>query len=63
MQQAKPCPCRPKPFHVTGGEHREFVMASGEMTDAQFLDFNQNRNQRQECEYALKPKVILETLI
>jgi DNA modification methylase len=26
--------------HVTGGEHREFVMASGEMTDAQFLDFN-----------------------
>ena len=27
--------------HVTGGEHREFVMASGEMTDAQFLDFNQ----------------------
>jgi hypothetical protein len=27
--------------HVTGGEHREFVMASGEMTDAQFLAFNQ----------------------
>ena len=27
--------------HVTGGEHREFVMASGEMTDTQFLDFNQ----------------------
>ena len=27
--------------HVTGGEHREFVMASGEMTDAQFLKFNQ----------------------
>ncbi|MGY4478387.1 site-specific DNA-methyltransferase [Bradyrhizobium sp. USDA 3364] len=27
--------------HVTGGEHREFVMASGEMTDAQFRDFNQ----------------------
>jgi DNA modification methylase len=27
--------------HVTGGEHREFVMASGEMTDAQFLEFNQ----------------------
>ena len=26
--------------HVTGGEHREFVMASGEMTDAQFLEFN-----------------------
>jgi DNA modification methylase len=27
--------------HVTGGDHREFVMASGEMTDSQFLDFNQ----------------------
>jgi DNA modification methylase len=26
--------------HVTGGDHREFVMASGEMTDAQFLNFN-----------------------
>jgi DNA modification methylase len=26
--------------HVTGGTHREFVMASGEMTDAQFLEFN-----------------------
>jgi DNA modification methylase len=26
--------------HVTGGEHREFVMASGEMTDAQFQEFN-----------------------
>jgi DNA modification methylase len=26
--------------HVTGGEHREFVMASGEMTDVQFLEFN-----------------------
>jgi DNA modification methylase len=26
--------------HVTGGEHREFVMASGEMTDPQFQDFN-----------------------
>jgi DNA modification methylase len=26
--------------HVTGGNHREFVMASGEMTNAQFLDFN-----------------------
>src|SRR3954452_6361841 len=26
--------------HVTGGEHREFVMASGEMTDEQFLEFN-----------------------
>lgn len=28
--------------HVTGGDHREFVMASGEMTDAQFLEFNRN---------------------
>jgi DNA modification methylase len=28
--------------HVTGGDHREFVMASGEMTPAQFLDFNRN---------------------
>ena len=27
--------------HVTGGEHREFVMASGEMTDAEFLTFNE----------------------
>ena len=27
--------------HVTGGSHREFVMASGEMSDSQFLDFNQ----------------------
>ena len=27
--------------HVTGGDHREFVMASGEMTNTQFLDFNQ----------------------
>jgi DNA modification methylase len=27
--------------HVTGGDHREFAMASGEMTDAQFLEFNQ----------------------
>ena len=27
--------------HVTGGDHREFVMASGEMTDSQLLDFNQ----------------------
>jgi DNA modification methylase len=26
--------------HVTGGDHREFVMASGEMTDSQFLEFN-----------------------
>lgn len=28
--------------NVTGGDHREFVMASGEMTDAQFLEFNRN---------------------
>jgi DNA modification methylase len=27
--------------HVTGSDHREFVMASGEMTDAGFLEFNQ----------------------
>ena len=27
--------------HVTGGGHREFAMASGEMTDAEFLAFNQ----------------------
>ena len=26
--------------HVTGGPHREFAMASGEMTDAEFLQFN-----------------------
>jgi DNA modification methylase len=26
--------------HVTGGAHREFAMASGEMTDAEFLAFN-----------------------
>jgi DNA modification methylase len=26
--------------HVTGGAHREFAMASGEMTDAEFLGFN-----------------------
>jgi hypothetical protein len=26
--------------HVTGGAHREFAVASGEMSDAQFLDFN-----------------------
>jgi DNA modification methylase len=26
--------------HVTGGAHREFVMASGEMSDAEFLAFN-----------------------
>jgi DNA modification methylase len=27
--------------HVTGGQHREFAMASGEMTDAEFLSFNE----------------------
>ena len=27
--------------HVTGSAHREFVMASGEMTDAEFLAFNE----------------------
>jgi hypothetical protein len=26
---------------VTGGRHREFAMASGEMTDAEFLAFNE----------------------
>jgi DNA modification methylase len=26
--------------NVTGGDHREFAMASGEMTDAEFLAFN-----------------------
>ncbi len=26
--------------HVTGGAHREFAMASGEMTDTEFLGFN-----------------------
>jgi len=26
--------------HVTGGDHREFAMASGEMTNAEFLGFN-----------------------
>ncbi|WP_267361544.1 MULTISPECIES: DNA methyltransferase [unclassified Methylobacterium] len=26
--------------HVTGGEHREFAMASGEMTEAEFQTFN-----------------------
>jgi DNA modification methylase len=26
--------------HVTGADHRDFVMASGEMTDDQFLEFN-----------------------
>jgi DNA modification methylase len=28
--------------HVTKGEHREFAMASGEMSDAEFLAFNQS---------------------
>ena len=27
--------------HVTGGGHREFAMASGEMSDAEFLAFNE----------------------
>jgi DNA modification methylase len=27
--------------NVTGGDHREFAMASGEMTDAEFLTFNE----------------------
>jgi DNA methylase len=27
--------------HVTGGDHREFAMASGEMTEAEFLTFNE----------------------
>ena len=27
--------------NVSGGDHREFVMATGEMTDEQFLEFNQ----------------------
>jgi DNA modification methylase len=27
--------------HVSGGNHREFAMASGEMTDAEFLAFNE----------------------
>jgi hypothetical protein len=27
--------------HVTGGKHREFAMASGKMTDAEFLAFNE----------------------
>jgi DNA modification methylase len=27
--------------HATGGQHREFAMASGEMTDAEFLAFNE----------------------
>ena len=26
--------------HVTKGQHREFAMASGEMSDAQFQNFN-----------------------
>jgi hypothetical protein len=29
--------------HVTGGRHREFAMASGEMTGAEFLAFNEAR--------------------
>jgi len=28
--------------HVTGGHHREFAMASGEMSEAEFLDFNRS---------------------
>jgi DNA modification methylase len=28
--------------HVTRGDHREFAMASGEMTDAEFLAFNES---------------------
>ncbi len=28
--------------HVTGGAHREFAMASGEMSDAEFLQFNRD---------------------
>ena len=28
--------------HVSGGNHREFVMASGEMTDIEFLAFNED---------------------
>jgi len=27
--------------NVTGGPHREFAMASGEMTSAEFLAFNE----------------------
>ena len=35
-------PCNvPISGHVTGGAHREFAMASGEMTDAEFLAFNE----------------------
>jgi DNA modification methylase len=30
----------PIAHHVTGGAHREFLMASGEMSDAEFLAFN-----------------------
>ena len=34
-------PCNVKiSGHVTGGLHREFAMASGEMSDAQFLEFD-----------------------
>ena len=29
--------------NVTRGDHREFAMASGEMTDAEFLAFNEAR--------------------
>jgi DNA modification methylase len=28
--------------HVTGGDHREFAMASGEMSEAEFLTFNRS---------------------
>ncbi len=28
--------------HVTGGDHREFAMASGEMSEAEFLSFNRS---------------------
>jgi hypothetical protein len=35
-------PCNvPIAGHVSGGAHREFAMASGEMTDAEFLAFNE----------------------
>jgi hypothetical protein len=30
-------------FTFTGGAHREFAIASGEMTDAEFLAFNEAR--------------------
>jgi hypothetical protein len=32
--------CRPISGHVTRGAHREFAMASGEMSDDEFLAFN-----------------------